>query len=241
MKQWARNYLQAMESSSYPRKHARIRTYLLAGMQTFKMAIIATTIPTLLHMSLFLFFAGLYIFLRGVSSLLSVITLFILIMSACLYITTTALPTVYPNCPVRTPFSDLWWRFTRLQRDTTSSCYSMTNLQTIKNMEIAAIESSKDLAERDFEALKWTILGLHKAEELADFITRIPGFIQSTGPQHSVHIFSRLFKQRDLSFGPCLIQIMRNCEGLHPLQCGRKGCAAVISSFANVMPDMEWF
>ncbi len=73
------------------------------------MPLAVETVPTLLHVSVFLFFAGLVIFFftihKGVAIAVSVsVGLF-----AVIYVTLTVLPYFDDKCPYRTPMSDLCW------------------------------------------------------------------------------------------------------------------------------------
>ncbi|TDL27681.1 hypothetical protein BD410DRAFT_869054, partial [Rickenella mellea] len=63
VQQWARNYLQLIERRPMPNQHARMRAYMYEGVKMFKMTAVIEAIPTLLHISLLLFFIGLVIFL----------------------------------------------------------------------------------------------------------------------------------------------------------------------------------
>ena len=54
---WTRQYLQATSSKPAPQDRARLRAYLFQGLERYRMATVVDAIPTLLHMSLFLFFA----------------------------------------------------------------------------------------------------------------------------------------------------------------------------------------
>lgn len=76
--QWARNYLQATEHQSVPAERARIRAYLYRGIEQFRMRAVVDAVPMLLHSSLFLFFAGLVLFLVPVNRFLASIALTIL-------------------------------------------------------------------------------------------------------------------------------------------------------------------
>jgi hypothetical protein len=89
---------------------ARIRAFLYEGIENFGMTTVVDGIPTLLHAALFLFFAGLVDFLFPINQNIAFTVLGIVIVCAALYILLTVLPTIYRQCPYRTPLSDICWR-----------------------------------------------------------------------------------------------------------------------------------
>jgi len=69
--------------------------------------------PTLLHISVFLFFAGLVDFLIPVNTIVAYFTLGWIAMFTLAYIILTILPNLFFNCPYRTPLSGFTWRFSQ--------------------------------------------------------------------------------------------------------------------------------
>ncbi|KAF8263892.1 hypothetical protein EI94DRAFT_1519046, partial [Lactarius quietus] len=67
LQQWARRYLRVTQSRYSPHKRARIRAFFAEGVEKLLLPWTVETLPTLLHMSLFLFFAGLVVFLSNVN------------------------------------------------------------------------------------------------------------------------------------------------------------------------------
>lgn len=66
-------------------------------------------IPTLLHISVFLFFAGLVDFLFSVNLPIAYMTL-VVVPCGMLYMAATTLSTIYRNHPYRTPLTTVIWR-----------------------------------------------------------------------------------------------------------------------------------
>ena len=110
VQQWAWHYLQAIECQPAPHKQARIRAYLYEGIIQFKMISLVDAIPALLHISVFFFLVGLVIFLFPINLAIASLTLGIAIICILLYAAMTFLPTLYRNCPYRTPLSSVCWR-----------------------------------------------------------------------------------------------------------------------------------
>ncbi|TDL14707.1 hypothetical protein BD410DRAFT_699450, partial [Rickenella mellea] len=103
VEQWSRNYLQLVERRPTPSNRARIRAYLYEGVERFRMIAVVEAIPTLLHVSLFLFLIGLVLFLFPINLHIALILLIVLIGVVALYATVTVLPLRYKNCPYHTP------------------------------------------------------------------------------------------------------------------------------------------
>ncbi|KAH9034117.1 hypothetical protein EDB85DRAFT_2274579 [Lactarius pseudohatsudake] len=72
----ARRYLKVTQPRYSPHKRARIRAFFFEGVDKFLVPWAVEALPTLLHVSLFLFFAGLATFLHNVN-----ITIFKLVLS----------------------------------------------------------------------------------------------------------------------------------------------------------------
>ncbi|KAN0140464.1 hypothetical protein V8E53_001673, partial [Lactarius tabidus] len=76
LQQWARRYLKITQSRYSPHKRARIRAFFAEGVEKCLLPWAVEALPTLLHLSLFLFFAGLVVFLCNVN-----LTIFKLVLS----------------------------------------------------------------------------------------------------------------------------------------------------------------
>ncbi|KAF8261205.1 hypothetical protein EI94DRAFT_1607964, partial [Lactarius quietus] len=63
LQQWARRYLRLTHPRCSPHKRARIRAFFADGVERLHLPWAVEALPTLLHISLFLFFAGLCVFL----------------------------------------------------------------------------------------------------------------------------------------------------------------------------------
>ena len=74
------------------------------------MPVVVDAVPTLLHVSLSLFFIGLVEFLYPINHLLAYILLFVFAVWTLLYGMTIVVPSCYLHCPYQTPLSHLWWR-----------------------------------------------------------------------------------------------------------------------------------
>ncbi|KAJ7070627.1 hypothetical protein C8F01DRAFT_386688 [Mycena amicta] len=197
---WARNYLISIESSSALHKRARISAYLHRGIRVFQMAAVVEFIPTLLHISLLLFLAGLVEFLRPVNTIISNLVLGMLILCGSLYALVTFLPLFYSNCPYHTPLSGLWWRifwaagFVRQGQDGRLSTSKFESMAQAREADATEISSGRD--DRDFEAMRWTLSNLREDSELESFLVFIPQMV--TGFDYSAKLLlHQLVHDRD--------------------------------------------
>lgn len=109
LQQWARRYAHMPQIPSEPHHRARVRSFLFFGTQKYKMRFAVETAPTLLHISVFLFFIGLVIFFFTINKTVAIIVLTAFGLFSSAYFILTILPCIQHNCPYRTPISNIWW------------------------------------------------------------------------------------------------------------------------------------
>ena len=107
--QWARRYLQLPQIPNSPREQARVRSFLFFGAQSYGMINAVEIPPTLLHVSVFLFFSGLVIFFFTVYKTIAIVLSIALGIFGLVYLMLTILPCIDHRCPYRTPFSAVCW------------------------------------------------------------------------------------------------------------------------------------
>jgi hypothetical protein len=113
VQQWSRQYMELPQRRSVPHDRARVRTYLYTGVQKFGMRRAAETIPMLLHISVFLFFAGLVDFLIPINKTVAWTFFGYTVCFALAYAVMTILPNFFLMCPYRTPLSGLLLRLSQ--------------------------------------------------------------------------------------------------------------------------------
>lgn len=109
MQQWARIYLSLPQIPSVPKERARVRSVLFFGMEKYRMHLAVETAPTLLHLSVFLFFTGLVVFFFTIFKMVAIVILIAVGVFGLAYFALTILPCLDRSCPYRTPMSSLWW------------------------------------------------------------------------------------------------------------------------------------
>ena len=201
LQQWARRYLKITQSRYTPHKRARIRAFFSKGVERCLLPWAVDALPTLLHISLFLFFAGLVVFLCNVN-----LTIFKLVISwvglcMALYGCMTCMPIIRHDSPYYTPLSlPVWYivtgisllAFRALERLTLSRHFGYRTWDHIRNMvshygrslvqgmqktiEETALSSPSEI---DTCAFMWTFDCLDEDHELEHFFAGLPCFRDS--------------------------------------------------------------
>ena len=202
LQQWSRRYYLKVTQPRYsPHRRARIRTFFAEGVDEFLLPWAVEALPTMLHLSLFLFFAGLAVFLGNVNS-----TIFNLVLSwtslcAALYCCVTFTPIFRHENPYHTSLSLPMWHFVTgisfltcraLETITHSRYFSygtyyrfrrlaegygrslMQGMQ--KTAEESAFNSPPEIDTRTFMR---TFNSLNEDHELERFFAGLPGFRSS--------------------------------------------------------------
>ncbi|CAE6462245.1 unnamed protein product [Rhizoctonia solani] len=102
-KQWCYSYMSGR--TGQPHVQARSRQRRLDGLERWKMPEILAFLPTLMHLSLVLFFVGLTIYLWDIHIGVAIPVLSITALTFIFYATTTILPLGNAYCPYNTPLS----------------------------------------------------------------------------------------------------------------------------------------
>ena len=198
LQQWARRYLKVTKTRYSPHKRARIRAFFAEGVDKFLLPWVVEALPTMLHLSLFLFFAGLAVFMWNVN-----LTVFKLVLSwiglcTAIYGCITFIPIFCHDSPYHTPLSLPVWHFvTGIGFLTFRALGWITYLnyfrwQTQLRFRRSALHYGKLLARGmhkaaeesainsppliDTRAFMWTFDCLDEDHELERFFAGLPGF-----------------------------------------------------------------
>ncbi|KAG6909807.1 hypothetical protein DXG01_015300 [Tephrocybe rancida] len=195
VQQWVRDYLQRIQRHNQPLRRARVRTFLFNGSEKWKMDIVVEYIPTLLHVSLFLFFAGLYFFLANINLPVSRAVAAVILLCLAFYGLATLAPLFDPAAPYETPLTAMFWRLLQnfgarfahycssqyrqhgpFEPATASGNLAGAREQLALNPAGSSSESSLT---RDAQAFLWAHDMITNDRELETFIESIPGFLGS--------------------------------------------------------------
>jgi Family of unknown function (DUF6535) len=200
LQQWARRYVTVTQPPRYsPHKRARIRAFFADGIEKLHLPWAVEALPTLLHVSLFLFFSGLLIFLLNVNYTVFSFVAWWVALSAGAYGCITLMPIFRHDSPYYAPLSSSAWFiysgvsygvFRILELIASSVGFSTWSRFhglkiTYRNrllggmirtgQETASISS----AEIDGRVLGWAFDALDEDHEVEEFFEGIPGFCNS--------------------------------------------------------------
>ncbi|KAJ7628142.1 hypothetical protein DFH06DRAFT_1441981, partial [Mycena polygramma] len=193
--QWARNFSQKVDMRPSPIVRARIFSYLYYGLRRFRMHTVVELIPLLLHLSLFLFFAGLVAFLYPINILVTALAAAILAIMSAAYGILTILPILYSDCPYRTPLAPVVWYITH---NTMKNLWRLllsahlpashpeldgdtADRQTmVEVMTMDAQRDSPQLHDRDTRALIWAVKSSTDDTQFEPFVAGIPDILHNS-------------------------------------------------------------
>jgi Family of unknown function (DUF6535) len=111
LQQWARRYLRITQRSRYtPHDGARIRAFFARGVKVWRFSLVAEVIPTLIHISLFLFFSGLLVYLYNINHTVFCTVVWWVAASAATYLVVTISPMLRVDSPYYSQLSSLVFR-----------------------------------------------------------------------------------------------------------------------------------
>ena len=199
--QWAGRYLDITQPSRCsPHKRARIRAFFFDGVDKSHLLTVAEALPTLLHLSLFHFFAGLLIYLYDADWTVCNILILWFGLSAAMYTYITFMPIIRPNSPYYTPISSL---ISVIQATISRLVFHIFRLITFLIPHFSAPRKCMydindrihDLSSKlDSQILEWTVDTLTDDHELEKFFAAIPGLFKSNlvdSPHHVLDGLSR--------------------------------------------------
>jgi hypothetical protein len=199
--QWARRYIRLTQPARCsPEKRARIRAFFANGVDKMHIPWAVEGLPTLLHLSLFLFFGGLAIFLFNVDQEVFTCVVCWIGFFSMLYGLITLLPMIRHDSPYHSPLSTpAWFLYASIQYVTFTVLASITNsrgwYQTwdrcddlmiryrdwmLDGVDKTAGETASEQSSKiDIGILGWTISALGDDDSLEKFFEAIPGFFNS--------------------------------------------------------------
>jgi hypothetical protein len=107
LQQWARRYLKVTQTRSSLHKRARIRSFFSEGVKKGHLSMVVEALPTLIHVSVSLFFAGLAVFLWNVNLTIFKVVLSWISICTALYGCITLVPIFRHDSPYHSPLTPL--------------------------------------------------------------------------------------------------------------------------------------
>ena len=201
LRQWARRYVVITQPARCrPENRARMRAFFANGVDKMRVPLVVETLSALLHLSLFLFFSGLVIFLWNTNRSTSISVLLCIGLFSLTYGCATLMPIFFHYSPYYTPLSSLIWLLYAFVQHTllTSIVYvaQQTHLYRIyfhfrnlrdryrrwvsvdiwKAVEETAMKQSSKI---DLQILDWTMGASVDENSLETYFGAAPGFAHS--------------------------------------------------------------
>jgi len=123
VQQWTRRYNQTLAELSSNQEPERVRSSLFLGAQKYRLLHAVGLIPLPLHVSVFLFFTGLIVFLYTISHAMAIVVTVAVVSIGLLYIALTILPITDDICPYFTPMSDAAWYVWHMYLSAAGFCF----------------------------------------------------------------------------------------------------------------------
>jgi hypothetical protein len=174
-----------------------MRAFFANGVDNMHIPWAVEGLPTLLHLSLFLFFSGLVIFLFNVDQEVFTFVVWWIGLFSMVYGLITVLPLIRHNSPYYTPLSIPAWylnagipyvAFKILASRTSGGYYTYQTWDRCRDLRDRMLGSVEKVAEKtaleqsseiDVRILGWTISALGDDDSLEKFFQAIPGFFNS--------------------------------------------------------------
>jgi Family of unknown function (DUF6535) len=187
LQQWARRYLKITQPSrSMPHKRASIRAFFVHGVEKFHLPWSVETLPALLHLSLFLFFTGLAIYLFNINHTVFSAVVWWVVLAGGVYGCITFMPIFWHDSPYYSPLSSSAWLFFNFTYSTIRRILFFLRSRRWPQLEgylglskTVQESGSKLSAEINEHILTWTIHTLEEDKDLEQFFEAIPGFCSS--------------------------------------------------------------
>ena len=216
MQQWARRYLKVTQTRSSLHKRARIRSFFAEGVKKSHFAWVVEALPTLIHVSLFLFFAGLVVFSWNVNLTIFKVVLSWISICTALYGYITIIPIFRHDSPCYSPLTPLakpvvfmvllvlmllYYFCVYLFLQCFFMCFGCCGsihamfghllawfIEVLKTTRLTPEKAAlNSSSEIDTRALMWTFDSLDEDHELEHFFSGLPGFHNSKILKEPLH------------------------------------------------------
>lgn len=207
IQQWADSYLRATQERQSTQDRVKTREFCVKGLEKSRVSLIVRSVPTLIHVSLFLFFAGLLIWLININHLVCWPVVVWLGLCGIGYAYVTVMPILHHDSPYFSPLSSLIRRsniltltqflFSQLSEvfsnlasspfgqwlhtphDTTRDDHRKPLSPSMHEARMQAARSRP--LDVNYEAFWWTFKSLKRDSDLEQFFDAIPDLCASQG------------------------------------------------------------
>jgi len=219
LQQWARRYIRITQlPRRSPDKRAQIRAFFANGVDRFHVTWAVELLPTLVHLSLFIFFDGLLIFLFNINHAVFGVVVYWVALSAMIYTGITIAPIFSHDSPYYAPLFFVAWLFSSTITYFLSSVLAFQlpfhphctflgssgldrwtaratryHSWIFGGIEMAAEDTtSKRSSEINGCILEWTVDTLSEDDALEKFLEAIPGFYRSSVIEYTPEVQEKI-------------------------------------------------
>ncbi|KAI9439398.1 hypothetical protein BJY52DRAFT_532751 [Lactarius psammicola] len=177
VQQWVRSYMQDFQRYDHPLKRARFRQFFFEGARS--MRVMAVAVPSLIRVSLVLFFFGLSDSMLSVNTIIGVITIVPICCCGSFFLYGMLAPHLNLQSPHQTPFS--WPIFFLMQKSKRTYFGDHTLSKKLTSMSIEAcqewlvMEETDERKGRDVRAIRWLVDSTAVNTEMEPLVLAIPG------------------------------------------------------------------
>ena len=223
LQQWSRRYIRLTQPARCsPEKRARMRAFFADGVDKMQIHWAVEGLPTLLHISLFLFFGGIVVYLYNINHEIFHYAILCIGLFSIVYGLITLLPLIWKDSPFYAPLSiPAWFLYTSIlyivfkilafitfkpSGSIDGSNQTWTRLHDLKDryrgLMLGGVEKVteeivlKRSSEIDIRILDWTINALGDEDTLENFFEAIPGFFDSRIVKRPERDFTEEFVQK---------------------------------------------
>ena len=201
LQQWARRYLRVAYPRYSPHRRARIRAFYRKGVERLHLPWVVEGLPALLHISLFLFFAGLSVFLFNVNRTIFTAVISLVGLCVVVYAYLTILPIIHKDSPYSAPLSvlvsfcltgirSIFFRLIDKLPDSILSTVMQSLNRDSRRVYLGGFfsYSMRKTAEQfalrldpeiDYDSLSWMFESLDEDKEVEQFFEGVPGLCSS--------------------------------------------------------------
>ncbi len=188
LQQWTRRYIRVTQPLSSPHRRARIREFFFSSVDNLHFLLATDAVPTLLHLSVFLFFAGLLVQLYNIHHTVFYTVVPWVAICVVVYASITLLPFYRPTSTHYAPLPSFAWQLCtylpfvlrfRAKKDTDNAEFHHPS-RLLNRVESKADEMVlKNLPGFDARILDSLINNLGEDGAQEKFFEAIPGFCNS--------------------------------------------------------------
>ena len=236
VQEWIQEYLCYSKCHSTPSTRARIRAYLFDGLSKYRLGQVISAIPSLLHLAILLFGAGMITYFFAFNTVVAYTALVAYSTAGTLYLFFTISPLISLSSPFKTPISNVLWRMMQFIRLSAfhiaqgfmsimvprSTFYRFRLPKIISASEerynggiVQALEQDLETASSNMDAysLRWAISSMQGDDAFESFIAAIPQFLDTERCNYPQYTIGTLLEDPDVRLGWNIGRLLRTCVG----------------------------